>query len=137
MIKFNNALGLDIGDKYIGVARINAIAQIPEPLTTLTRSGDWGDQLQLLIVEHHIDVIVCGVPRNMSGQETQQSRSTRSFIEHICTLFPDMHIEVQDETLSTVDALELLKTGIKGDKDSVAAGYILADFITSYRRQHV
>lgn len=136
MTKFNNALGLDIGDARIGVARINSIAQIPEPLTTLLNDETFVTQLAGLIDEHSIDLIVYGIPRNMSGEETQQTAKTRLLVSKLQQEFCQIPFEGQDETLTSVDAVAVLKTGIKGDKDSAAAAYILQDYAGSHREEH-
>ena len=137
MTNFSNALGLDIGDKRIGVARINAVARIPEPLVTLPNDEEFIASLKLLIRDYSIDLIVCGLPRNMSGLETMQTSQTREFVEHLKNVMPEMQFVLQDETLTTVDAQTLIGQGMKGDKDSVAAGYILADYVASGGVVHV
>ena len=60
MSKFLNALGLDVGMARIGVARINAIAQISEPLSVVKNDGNTFDVLNKLISEYSIDLIVVG-----------------------------------------------------------------------------
>ncbi len=49
MVQYSNALGLDVGSKRIGVARVNSIARIPEPLLTLPMDEHIYDAVKKLI----------------------------------------------------------------------------------------
>lgn len=130
MNKFVNALGLDIGAARIGVARVNYIAQIPEPLVVLKNDHDFVSSLKRLIDEYSIDLIVVGLPRNMSGEKTAQSAYVEEFAEDLKSKI-DLKVEFQDETLSTVAASEKVTEKTKMLEDAYAAAVILSDFIIS------
>lgn len=127
MNNFVNALGLDVGEQRIGVARINSIAQIAEPLTVLPNNSDFRAKVDALIAEHSIDVVVVGMPRNMQGEKTKQSTVVENFARDI---LKDLGVPVvfQDETLSTVTAASTSRLP-KNMEDAVAAGVILEDFV--------
>ena len=123
-----NILGLDVGERRIGVARINVVAQIAEPLAVLQNDDDFVTELKALIEEHTINTIVVGMPRNMQGEKTQQSRSVEEFTEkNLCGI--GLPVVFQDETLSTVMA-EARSTLPKKMEDAVAACVILEDFVS-------
>jgi putative Holliday junction resolvase len=132
MIKINNLLGLDIGGRRIGVARVNLIARLPEPLATLTNDSTFASKLKELIDQYQIDGLVVGLPRNLSGQETAQSEYTKNFCEDNLTQL-DLPIFWQDETLSSVTAEDALqdKKHTKSDVDAMAATVILADYLST------
>ena len=98
MSNFVNALGLDVGDARIGVARINSIAQIAEPLVVLQNNDRFMTELTELILEYSIDLLVVGLPRNMSGEKTKQTAVVEHFAQEVLSRCPIRHV-FQDETL--------------------------------------
>jgi len=127
-----NLLGLDIGEKRIGVARANIVARLPEPLITLNNDENFRGLLKGIIEQHDIDTIVVGLPRNLDGRETKQSKYVRDFVNSkLQKIGPAM--TYQDETLSTVEALERIKLQKKptNNVDSLAAAVILEDYLNS------
>ena len=126
----SNLLGLDVGESKIGVARVHLIAKIPQRLVTLKNDGNFVPELKKIIGEYSIDEIVVGLPRNLSGDETKQSQSVRSFVES--AIIPlGLPVNYQDETLSSKYAEERLKGNIykKTDIDAEAAVIILEDYL--------
>lgn len=129
-VKFVNALGLDIGTRRIGLARVNSIAKMPEPLGTFMNDDTFPDAMKSLIEEHSIDVIVVGLPRNLQGQETPQSNTVRSFVDEVVQSITKLPIVYQDETLTTIAAGHHGHEAIaRFGLDSLAATEILNDFI--------
>lgn len=126
----NNVLGLDIGEKRVGVARVGMIARIPEPLGALINDATFSEALQRLITEYQPDILVVGLPRNLDGQETPQSHYAREFSQQNLVNY-GLPIVFQDETLSSRVAEERLKGKpyVKGDIDAQAAVVILEDYL--------
>jgi len=126
----SNLLGLDVGEKNIGVARVNLIAKIPEPLAVLANNSSFSANLSKVVQEYSIDSIVVGLPRSLSGEETDQSKYVRDFV---ATNLSQYQFVWQDETLSTVNAQSRMKQmGFEKQPamlDSVAACIILEDYI--------
>lgn len=122
-----NILALDIGEKRIGVARVNLIARLPKPLTTLANSDDFISELDDLIKEWDTDLLVVGLPRNLKGEETAQSQYTKDFIAKKLQKYK---VAIQDETLSTKAAID---RGVDSDTgvDAGAACIILEDYLSS------
>lgn len=125
-------LGLDIGERRIGVAIGDNIGWLASPLTTLEVDGMEAVKLQRLMLEHEVTDIVVGLPRNMSGQPTQQTEAVREFVvRRLSGLSQPVHF--QDETLTSVHAEQELATRKKpfarGDVDALAATYILQDYM--------
>lgn len=129
-VKYDNALGIDVGARRIGLARVNAIAKIPEPLGTFTNDETFPPAMTRLIAEHNINAIVVGLPRNMSGVETPQTDTVREFVEAVIRKITDLPIYYQDETLTSVAAEQYGQEAItRFGLDSLAAVEILKDFI--------
>jgi putative Holliday junction resolvase len=129
-VKYVNALGIDVGAKRIGLARVNAVAKIPEPLGTFINDDTFPSTMTNLIAEHDIDVIVVGLPRNLQGQETPQTDIIRSFVDEVIMKNTNLSVVFQDETLTSVAAGQYGQDAItRFGLDSLAAVEILNDFI--------
>jgi len=127
-------LGLDVGDKRIGVALANGLLAIP--LTVIDRTGEEADMEQLLALarEYGAERIVVGLPRSMDGSVGRQADRVLAFsgalAQHV-----DIPVDTWDERLSTVAAERLLAdTGMKwerrkGKRDAMAAAIILQAYL--------
>jgi len=125
-------LGLDVGERRIGVAIGDDIGRLASPLTTLAVDGTELVRLQRLIFEHGVTDFVVGLPRNMSGEETAQTRAVKDFVTRRLNGF-ELPTQYQDESLTSVKAEHELeqrkKPFAKGDVDALAATYILQDYM--------
>lgn len=128
-------VALDVGAKRIGVASANAVARIAHPLTTLDHGEQILADIQRLVATEQAAMVVVGLPRGLSGQETDQTRTIQGFgaklEEHL-----DIPLYWQDEAVTSAQAeAELQKRGkpyAKGDIDALAATYILEDFLNDH-----
>lgn len=127
-----NILAIDYGGKRVGLAIANGQAKLSRPLVTIENSPDLVDQLQNIIEKDLVDVVVVGLPRNLSGLDTQQTKIVQDFAEDLKSKL-DKPIYFEDETLSSVRVKEAAtKTLAKEEVDSLAACYILDDFIANH-----
>lgn len=125
-------IGLDLGEKTIGVAVSDTYRSVATPLETVRRKkfGLDAARLQVLIAERSVGGVVLGLPRNMDGSEGPRCQSTRAFARNFAALW-DGPITFWDERLSTVAAEKALLEADTTRKrraeviDHVAAGYIL------------
>lgn len=125
-------MGLDLGDKTIGVAVSDTYRSVATPLETVRRKkfGVDAARLQVLITDRTVGGLVLGLPRNMDGSEGPRCQSTRAFARNFAALW-DGPITFWDERLSTVAAEKALLEADTTRKrraeviDHVAAGYIL------------
>lgn len=126
----NNALGFDVGEKRIGIARVNMIARLPQPIKTIQNNATLISQIASLIDENSPDVLIVGLPRNLNGEETAQTLYVKTFAHRNLSQF-NIPIIYQDETLSSVAAEERLQGSAyhKSDIDAHAAVIILEDYI--------
>ena len=125
-------IGLDLGDKTIGVAVSDQMLSVASPLQTVRRKKFSLDAAQVvaIIEQRQIGGLVLGLPRNMEGSEGPRCQSTRAFARNLANL-TTLPIGYWDERLSTVAAERALLEADTSRKrraeviDTVAAGYIL------------
>ena len=125
-------IGLDLGEKTIGVAVSDSFLSVSTPLETVRRKKFGLDAARLaeIIQNRQIGGLVLGLPRNMDGSEGPRCQSTRAFARNFDRLTP-LPIAFWDERLSTVAAERALLEADTTRKrraeviDHVAAGYIL------------
>ena len=133
-------MGLDIGDKTIGVAVSDLMGLTAQGVKTVKRVGKKKDieALKEIIKERQVNKIVSGLPKNMNGTLGPQGEKVIKF----CELLEEetgIKIEYWDERLSTVAAEKTLMQGNvrrenrKGVIDMVAAVIILQGYLDRQR----
>ncbi len=133
-------IGLDLGDKTIGLAVSDRMRSVATPLETIRRKKFGVDAAALLdvVAKREIGAILLGLPRNMDGSEGARCQSTRAFARNLSRL-TDLPIGFWDERLSTVAAERALLEADTSRKrrseviDHVAASYILQGFLDRLR----
>lgn len=129
-------LGLDYGDKRIGVAVSDETRTLASPLPFLEAKPFKGflTHLKKLIREKEISLIVIGMPRNMDGTYGPSAEKVREFVHHLKEniLVP---VQTVDERLSTVQASRALHEAghnAKNQKskiDSASAQILLQSYL--------
>ncbi len=99
-------LGIDLGERRIGIAIAESDGFSARPLTTLRRGRTIeadATAIQALIDLHAADALVVGLPFEAAGQEGSQAALTRAWTEGIASLLeqPATPITFQDERLSS------------------------------------
>jgi putative Holliday junction resolvase len=98
-------LGIDLGERRIGVAIADGPGVGARPLTTLRRGRHVGidaDALLALIATHGITELVVGLPIDAAGHEGPQAALTRSWVEDIrARMGDDIAVTLHDERLSS------------------------------------
>lgn len=134
------AMGLDVGERRIGVAIGDELDMISSPLAVVQRrKGDLAE-LRELAQAKKVQRIVVGLPTGLSGREGPQAALVREFADAlIATVGPDTTVEFWDERLTTAVAERSLRESggwrnrRKGDVDAVAAAVILQGYLDSCR----
>lgn len=127
-------MALDVGTKRVGVALADSAIRIAIPFVTVDVNDDVDfavKQIIEMISKEEIDILVVGLPRNQSGEETAQTAYTKEFVKNF--EFSVDRIEFQDESLTSIQAENRLKSYgkpySKGDIDMNAASIILQDYL--------
>lgn len=130
-------LGLDIGDRYIGIAVSDPLGLTAQPYRTYkrgTREEDL-DFFRDVIDQFNIDKIVCGLPTNIDGSESKQSRKTKNYAGFLKNALDLDEIIYVNEVLTSKEADEILNIGgtRRDDKkkkiDTIAAQIILQEYM--------
>lgn len=98
-------LGLDLGERRIGIAIAETDGFAARPLTTINRGrtadADAG-AIQALIDAHDVTALVVGLPYEAAGHEGAQAAITRGWVAAIRPLLRgSIHIAFQDERLTS------------------------------------
>ncbi|KAB3527621.1 Holliday junction resolvase RuvX [Alkaliphilus serpentinus] len=129
-------LGLDVGDKTIGVAASDLLGWTAQGIETILRTSIKKDlqRLEELIKEYEIEKIVVGLPKNMNGTIGPQGEKVIEFSERLKKRFMK-EIILWDERLTTVAAeKQLIQADVSRKKrkeviDKMAAVYILQGYL--------
>ncbi len=133
-------MGLDVGDKTIGVAVSDLMGLTAQGVKTVKRVGKKKDieELKTIIKERQVNKIVSGLPKNMNGTLGPQGEKVIKFCE-LLEQETGIKIEYWDERLSTVAAERTLIQGNvrrenrKSVIDMVAASIILQGYLDRQR----
>lgn len=134
------ALGLDVGDRRVGVAVSDSTWLIAQGLDVLRRTNLPSDisTIRTYVEEHGITDIVVGWPLRLNGRPGMQARKVQIFADAIEAAL-GLPIHKWDERLSTVAAERILREGkVRGQKqraviDKVAATLILQGWLDARR----
>jgi len=124
-------LGLDLGDKTIGVAVSDAIWSVATARETIKRKkfGVDADALDAIMTQTRAGGVVLGLPRNMDGSEGPRCQSTRAFARNLAARC-DLPIGFWDERLSSVAAERaLLEADMSRAKRAQTIDHVAASFI--------
>ena len=132
-------MGLDYGDKTVGVAISDELLVTAQPIETIERERanklrKTYQRIEALISEYNVEKIVIGRPLNMNGTEGERVETTRAFADELSRRTGLEIIEV-DERLTTVEANRILEeTGVANSArkeyiDKMAAAIILQSYL--------
>lgn len=130
-------MGIDYGDKRIGIAVTDPLGFTAQGITTLSNSKKTlADELKKLLEQYKPQKIVLGLPKNMDGSLGFRADATYKFADFLKTL-TDSEIIFWDERLTTVSAAHILnQTNTRGKDrkkviDTVSACIILENYMQS------
>jgi putative Holliday junction resolvase len=97
-------LGLDVGDRRIGVAVSDPTGLLATPVEIYTRRNSPQDVDHIDALRHELEAerVIVGLPKNMNGTEGPQAEKTREFAESLAAV--GVPVTLWDERLSTVEA---------------------------------
>ena len=127
------SLGLDIGDKRIGVALSDPQGILASPLTIINRRNDRADieAIIAIVSQNQVGQIIVGLPLSMDGRVGTQAEKVKIFTRELSNHI-QVPVEFRDERLSTVSAKRLMRDVKKKKKtrdDAVAAAVILQSYL--------
>ena len=134
------SLGLDIGDKRIGVALGDPTGTLASPFTILEGGDEMAsiEAIADIVIQRQVIQIVVGLPRSMDGSIGKQAEKVEAFVQKLRTRI-EVPVIFRDERLSTVSARRLRReVNTKRAKqkvrdDAVAAALILQGYLDEVR----
>lgn len=133
-------LGLDLGDKTVGVAVSDPLGLIAQGIGVIARAGEDQDleKIKAIADQYAARLIVIGLPWNMSGTLGEQGKKVLAFAKKLekATGLP---VQTWDERLTTAAAekallsADLTRARRKKVIDKVAAALILQNFLDAKR----
>ncbi len=134
-------IGLDLGEKRIGVAAADDRTRVAIPVTTVTLSGKGGDEVETLVdlvKEQRADQVVVGLPLSLSGAIGPQGQHVLGVVEQLRARL-EIPVDTWDERLTTVQAARVPMGPRRGKsartaqagRDAAAAAIMLQAFVDS------
>lgn len=132
--KYSALVGLDLGEKTIGVAVSDPMRMVASPLELIrkTKFTDDANALFKLMDHRQVGGVVIGLPANMDGSEGPRAQSCRAFARNLLRLRENLVIAFWDERMSTMAVNRLLIDEADVNRarraevvDKIAAGWIL------------
>lgn len=140
-------IGLDVGDKTVGIAISDPLGYTAQGVMTLERVGIRKDTTKILemVKEYECDTIVVGLPKKLDGSDSIQTEKVYEFKNMLenkmrSTGMKNIKVEWQDERLTTVMAEKvLIEADVSRAKrkkviDKQAAVIILQSYLDSIQR---
>ena len=125
------ALALDIGETRVGVAVSDPQGRIATPVCVLPAAEvSVARSFRRVLEDWEPEVLVCGRPLTMAGEEGPQAERVRAVAERIAAA-TGLPLEFEDERLSSVEAKRILREqglsekSMRGKVDMVAASLFL------------
>jgi putative Holliday junction resolvase len=136
-------LGVDYGNRRVGLAISDATAMLARPWQVVTTdepdprhaAAMIADFVPSLVVDDDsLEAIVVGLPRRLDGSENDQTQKARTFGDELAVI-TGLEVIFQDERLTSIEAEAQLAAREKDWKkrkmqiDAVAAAIMLQDFL--------
>ena len=133
-------LGLDLGEKTIGLALSDTLLTVATPMESMRRGKFSADAARLddIVAKENVGGLVIGLPLNMNGSEGPSAQSARAFARNFAARSP-LPILMWDERFSTAAVTRTLIDSDASRKrraevvDKMAAGYILQGVLDRLR----
>jgi putative Holliday junction resolvase len=142
--QYGRLVGIDVGTKWIGLARTDLLRTVANPIGTYHTEKVF-DKLKKLVKEERIEKFVVGWPLTPEGYEGEAIKMVENFITELQTIFPDIEIAKIDERYTTKEAIRaMVEAGVpkmkrrKSDRiNQAAAAIILQKYIELVKSNNV
>lgn len=139
-VREERCLGLDVGDRRIGVAFSRGWMAVPRPTLEAADEEAALRKVSDLISSERVEVVVYGVPYDAAGRSGPQAEKVLAFVRRLEARHPGVRFEARDEGLTSWEAERRLagRVGRKERRravDRVAAALILQGYLDSKHRR--
>ena len=132
-------LGLDYGEKYVGVAVSDPSGILASPLESVYRKEEnklrkTYARIEEIVREYGVEKIIVGLPKNMNNTEGDSAAHCREFTANV-ERRTGLPVVLWDERLSSISANRvLMETGVRRENrkeviDKIAASIILQNYL--------
>lgn len=130
------ALALDIGEVRIGIAASDASGRVASPVKVLPAQEvlSQARTFRMILEDYEPDVLVCGRPKTMSGEDGPQAERIMAQAKQIANAC-GLPLEFEDERLSSSEAKRILREQglrekeMRGKVDMIAASLFLQSWL--------
>ena len=144
MAHYGRLVGIDVGTKWVGLARTDLLRTVANPIGTYS-VDDVFERLEELVENERVDKIVVGWPLTPEGEEGRAIRMVRDFMVEFRKHFPDMEVEKVDERYTSKEAVRaMVEAGVPKMKrrqsdrvNQAAAAIILQKYIELQKSDNV
>ena len=134
-------MGVDYGDKRIGIALSDLLCIISSPYEVYQNKGeeDALKHLDKIIKDNDVDEVAFGLPLNMDGSEGERAKIHREFGEKLAQ-YSGVKVFDIDERLTSAEAEDILvSSGVRREKrkeliDKISAQLILQSYIANFKK---
>ena len=134
------SMGLDVGDRRIGVALSDSGGILASPFAIIDRNDLERDieAIADIVRQQEVGQIIVGLPRSMDGGIRQQARKVQDFVQELCGRVA-VPVDFRDERLTSVSAKRLMWSGGRRKSrgrvryDAAAAAVILQSYLEEQR----
>lgn len=135
-------LALDIGEVRIGIAASDAAGKIASPVKVLPAQEvlNQARTFRMILEDYEPDVLVCGRPKTMSGEDGPQAERVMAEAKQIAEAC-GLPLEFEDERLSSSEAKRILREqglrekDMRGKVDMIAASLFLQSWLDAQAAQ--
>jgi putative Holliday junction resolvase len=144
-VRQGRVLGIDAGERRVGIAMSDELRLLASPVTVLDRRGGLApvlDTIAELARREGVAHLVVGLPLNADGSAGRQARRAEQFAR-VAERVVGLPVELWDERLTTQEAEAIVRAQgrnlrrlrAQGQLDAVAAAVILQDYLDAHRAQ--
>jgi len=142
--KYGRLIGIDVGTRWVGVARTDLLRTVANPIGTY-HTEDAIDEIEKLVQEEQVEKIVVGWPLTPAGHEGKAIKMVEQFIARLEKALPDMEIAKIDERYTTKEAVRaMVEAGVPKMKrresdriNQAAAAIILQKYLELIKSDNV
>ncbi len=136
------AIALDIGQTRIGIAASDRSGRVAMPIKVMPADEviSFSRGFRLLLEDYEPDVLVCGLPQTLSGEEGPQAERVRAIAMDIAKR-AGLPLEFADERLSSREAKRILREEglnekqMRGKVDMIAASLFLQAWLDGHEER--
>lgn len=135
-IFFVNYLGIDFGERRVGIAFADSETRMAFPRETIDcKTQDLWERLKAIVEMNRVEALVVGMPYHPDGRENGKNKTVEIFLGELTREFPNLLIFTQDEAYTSSAALQQTsylskkKKKNKGIIDQTAAAIILQSWL--------